>query len=297
MQKSKIVEIVRLYEEYSRPQRKAFSSKYPKAKPLIIFFRRVWRKVKNVLSGKIAKRKGHFLRCVIARHQSVLRRKLGTSEARLQKQKIINLKRACTDLNSLIIQPGEIFSLWETLGKPSKKRGYTDGMLLSNGKVIEGMGGGLCQLSNFLCWIFLHAETEIVERQHHSMDVFPDSGRVLPFGSGATCLYNFVDLKIKNVGKVPLQIKIWVTDKHLKGQILSSESSTIKFSLREKNHAFIKKGNQFFRYNEIWRFEKKGGKILKENFLFANFAPVLYKVTSRYLAENNYEVVLLDKHN
>ena len=54
------------------------------------------------------------------------------------------------------------------------------------------------------------------------MGCFPDSGRVLPFGSGATCFYNFLDLKVKTFC-APLQIKI-MTDTHLKGQLLSEKN-------------------------------------------------------------------------
>ena len=92
---------------------------------------------------------------MLARHQSLLRRRLGDSSPRLQEQKIVNLQQAVKKLDGIVIKPGEIFSLWHIVGKPSYRAGYVDGMLLSNGKVVEGLGGGMCQLSNFLFWIFL----------------------------------------------------------------------------------------------------------------------------------------------
>lgn len=114
-------------------------------------------------------------------------------------------------------------------------------MLISRGKVVEGIGGGLCQLANLFYWIFLHAPVEIVERYHHSLDVFPDSGRVLPFGSGATIVQNYIDLQIKNISQEPLQIKIWLTDTHLKCQLLAPNPIKQKFHIFEKNHTFIQK--------------------------------------------------------
>jgi vancomycin resistance protein VanW len=225
----------------------------------------------------------------------VLIRKLGDSDVSLQINKITNLKKACQELNGLVINPGQIFSLWEILGRPTYKRGYVDGMLLSNGRIMKGVGGGLCQLSNFLCWIFLHADTKIIERYHHSMDVFPDSGRVLPFGSGATCLYNFVDLKIRNNSDFPLQLKIWVTANHLKGQLLSPQNTNeCKFHLIEKKHCFIKSKGKYYRYNEIYRLKKLRGKIIAKEKLFTNLAPVLYKITPEYLSQNKFKVVDLD---
>lgn len=285
-----------LVDNYESPKRVAVSKRFPVLKKPAVFVRRVAKKINNIARYRIARtRQDVFFKCVVARHQSVLIRKLGDSDQVLQKRKITNLIRACRDLNGLVINPGQIFSMWEVLGNPTRHKGYVDGMLLSNGRVVEGIGGGLCQLSNFLCWIFLHADTEIIERYHHSMDVFPDSGRVLPFGSGATCLFNFVDFKILNTGDQPLQLKIWTTETHLKGQLLSPLPSKMKFSIEERNHVFIKKNLKFFRYNEIWRTAKIKGTDKWTKKVFTNFAPVMYQVDSDYLHRHDYPLVDLTK--
>ena len=166
-----------------------------------------------------------------------------------------------------------------------------DGMLLSDGEAVSGLGGGLCQLSNLLYWIFLHAETEIVERYHHSKDVFPDSGRTLPFGSGATIFDNYIDLKVKNISNSDIQIKIWMTDDALKVQLLSDSPSAKKFHVFEKNHCFVKKGERYFRHNEIYRKTSVAGVMKKEELIATNFAPVLYKVTPKYVSEHGFEVI------
>lgn len=284
-------DLAKRIHDYENPRRTALSKKYPRLKKPIIFLRQATRNLKNFSDFNIKHyKKSDFLSCVIARHQSVLRRKLGNSDLRLQEQKVKNLEQVVKRLNGVIIPPNKIFSLWHVVGKPKKEKGYVNGMLLSNGKVIEGLGGGLCQVSNFLYWIFLHAPIEIVERHHHSQDVFPDSGRTLPFGSGATILYNFVDLKVRNTSRSPLQLRLWLTDSHLKGQILSSHPAAQKFHVTEKNHFFIKKGKQYFRYNEIYR-EVKNNKTKKAKKVITNFAPVLYKVTKEYLKKNNFKVL------
>ncbi len=234
---------------------------------------------------------GSFFQSVTARHQSVLRRKLGSSDPLLQEQKITNLRQAIKKLNGVVIQPGDIFSFWDIIGKPKYSTGYVDGMILSNGRVSGGVGGGLCQLSNFLFWILLHTPTEVIERHHHSMDVFPDSGRVLPFGAGATILYNFVDLQMRNISKHPLQLKLWMTDNHLKGQILSPALIPEKFHITEKNHVFVKRGERYFRYNNIHRETKIHGELIKTEKVTTNFAPVLYEVTAEYLEKNEFTVI------
>ena len=277
---------------YEHPGRDALSKRYPKLQRPIIFVRHLERNIKNFLDWRLRiKKSSNYFENIIVHHQSLLRRKLGGSDPRLQEQKIINIKRAIKKLDGIIIPQDKIFSLWNIVGKPRYEDGYVDGMLLSGGEVKEGLGGGMCQLSNFLYWVFLHAPTEIVERHHHSKDVFPDSGRTLPFGSGATIFYNYLDLKVKNVSKSSLQLKIWLTADHLKGQLLSNDKIIENFHIIEKNHLFIKRGDKYFRYNEILRETQVGDKIEKIEEINYNFAPVLYEVKSDYLKENNFEVL------
>lgn len=137
----------------------------------------------------------------------------------------------------------------------------------------------------------MHTPTDIIERYHHSLDVFPDSGRTLPFGSGATIMYNNIDLKLKNVFDSDLQLKIWLTDKHLKGQILSNQRNNFKYHLEQKNHFFIKHNNKYYRFNEIWRIKKINGKIVSEKQIITNLAPILYKIQDNYFINNNYQVL------
>lgn len=269
--------------QYERPTRRALSSRFPILVKPAIFARRSVRTIQNSLTLKKPEHKDESLPCVIARHSSLLYRKLGESDPALQEGKVNNLKIAIARLDGLVIPPGEVFSMWHALGSVTAKKGYVDGMLLSNGKVSQGIGGGLCQLSNFLFWILLHADVEIVERKHHSVDAFPDSGRTLPFGSGATVFYNYIDLKMCNVSDRPLQIKIWLTDTQLKGQILSDMPARTKFHLVERNHCFVRSGSRYYRYNEIMREAHREGVKVAEELIVVNCAPVIYPITEEYI--------------
>lgn len=100
---------------------------------------------------------------LIAKHQSILLRKLKDVEMSLQHNKIINLQKAVPRLNRVIIHPGETFSYWRLIGKTTYKKGYVDGMVLYYGKFKTGVGGGLCQLSNLIYWMTLHSPLTVVE--------------------------------------------------------------------------------------------------------------------------------------
>ncbi len=277
---------------YNSPQkRRAISSVYPHLSPAITKIKRLGRDLKNYCLHGQPFRKRAFFDHVLARHSSPLFRKLGNSDPKLQINKIHNLKLAINKLDGIVIPPGKTFSLWHHLGKATSKNGYMEGMVISNGKVSAGVGGGLCQLSNFLFWILLHCDVKIIERHHHSVDTFPDSGRTIPFGAGATIFCNYLDLKLKNISKEPLQIKLWLTDSQLKGQILSVKNKEIKFHLQEKNHYFIKNGLEYFRYNEIWREKHVQGIKITEEKIVENFAPVKYEVSEKYLKDNAFRVI------
>lgn len=88
-------------------------------------------------------------------------------------------------------------------------------MILMDGGFQAGIGGGLCQLSNLIFWMPLHTTLTVVERHRHRYDVFPDSNRTQPFGSGATCYYPYVDLMIRNDTQDEYQLKLEVTITHL----------------------------------------------------------------------------------
>jgi vancomycin resistance protein VanW len=286
------LKLANLLYNHEAPKRKALSSRYPFFKKPILYLKHNSRTISNLLDLQLrCYQSSDKLPMIVARHQSVLRRRLGDSDLELQEQKITNLKQAIKHLDGLVIEPNHIFSLWHSIGKPTYDKGYVDGMLLANGAVVPGLGGGLCQLSNFLYWIFLHTSMQTIERYHHSMDVFPDSGRTLPFGGGATILYNFIDLKLKNTSNQPLQLKIWLTDTHLKGQVLTTERIPEKYHIVEQNHCFVKRGEIYFRYNEILKECRVNGVLQSTEHITTNFAPVLYKVTPDYISNNKFILV------
>lgn len=96
--------------------------------------------------------------------------------------------------------------------------------MLFCGTFHRGVGGGLCQLSNLIYWMTLHTDLTVTERYRHSYDVFPDENRTQPFGSGATCVYNYRDLMVENRTVRPLQLSLQLTATELRGAWLSPQS-------------------------------------------------------------------------
>jgi vancomycin resistance protein VanW len=220
---------------------------------------------------------------VIKRHQSLLRRRLGSSDPKLQENKITNLQIAIQAIDGIVIYPGETFSFWHLIGQPKASKGYIEGLLLSRGEVKTGVGGGLCQLANLLFWLALHSPLEIKERHHHSFDPFPDENRVLPFGSGASVFYNYVDLRFINPTKHKLQFKLWITEQHLKGILYNDIAWPLSYHVEERNHRFHQNGGKNYRENEIWRrvIDKRTGITLDEQLMIHNYSEVKYEIVEK----------------
>lgn len=220
------------------------------------------------------------LPCEIFAHQTPMLRRLKDLEMHLQYNKVTNLKIATQKLSGILIRPGETFSFWYLVGRTSRSKGYKEGMLLRNGKIVSGVGGGLCQLSNLIFWMAIHSPLSIVERWRHSYDVFPDVKRTQPFGSGATLSYNYVDLQIKNETKTDFQFQFWLADDYLHGAIRSSASSPYKFVIEEQNHQIVGESwGGYTRHNQIIKkiYDKESEVLVREELIAENHAIMLYQ--------------------
>lgn len=215
----------------------------------------------------------------VFKHKTPLLRKLKDVEMQMQYNKVINLGIATKKLNGIVIQPGETFSYWRLIGSTTKRKGYVDGMILHYGKVKSGVGGGLCQLSNLIYWMTLHTPLTVTERYRHSYDVFPDSKRSQPFGSGATCAYNYLDLQIKNETNEMYQLIIYLTDIALVGEWRSSHQATKSYKVYEKEHSFtLEQWGGYVRHNMIHReVFNMSQECIDDEFITENHAITMYE--------------------
>ena len=153
----------------------------------------------------------------VAQHATPLFRDLAGVDDVLQQGKVVNLRLAAARLDGLVLAPGQRLSVWRQVGPPTARRGFVPGLVLRQGTLGAGVGGGMCQLTNLLYWMTLHTPLTVVERWRHSYDVFPDDHRTQPFGSGATCAYPGLDLQVENRTDVAFRLSVRVADGRLEG--------------------------------------------------------------------------------
>lgn len=113
----------------------------------------------------------------------------------------MNLQIACQKINGKVVLAGETFSYNKALGPRTVAAGYRNGKIYAGGEVVDGIGGGICQISSTLYNTVLMSNLEIVERRNHQ---FVTS--YVPAGRDATVVYGMTDFKFKNTRKYPVRI-------------------------------------------------------------------------------------------
>jgi len=221
-------------------------------------------------------------------HQSLIRRTLGNVDSTLQENKAVNLKLASPKISGIIIKPGEVFSFWKLVGSCTTAKGYKEGLIISLGSVDKGIGGGMCQFTNLIHWMILHTPLTIIEHHHHNqIDMFPDHGRQLPFGTGTSIMYNYLDYQFVNNTLQTFQLITYTDKDYLCGELRSDRELEYAYHIIEENHYFNKEANDdYYRNNEVYRevIDKHTGNLVEKHLIVKNHAKVLYD--KKYIPTN-----------
>ena len=248
------------------------------------------RKVSDVVRKfNFAKRRTEApLPVVVYRHNSLIRRRLGNVNMQLQENKATNLALAVACLDGVLIGPGETFSIWKLVGRTSKRKGYKEGLTIERGRPSQGVGGGLCQLSNLIHWMVLHSDLTITEHHHHDgLDLFPDYGRQIPFGTGTSISYNYLDYRFKNETDSTFQLKLWVDGEYLRGELRASAPQPHTFHIHAENEFFSREGGVVYRNGQVFRdvVDAATGNCLESRLIRTNHARVMYDCPPELIKE------------
>lgn len=112
-----------------------------------------------------------------------------------------NVRTAVNYINGTVIYPGQTFSTIKVIKDRTEENGYQSAPEYSSGKVVDGIGGGVCQVSTTLYNAVINAELEVVERSPHSMVV-----HYVPVSRDAAISGTYKDFKFKNNTDVPVYI-------------------------------------------------------------------------------------------
>lgn len=157
-----------------------------------------------------------------------------TSFASSAAARATNVRTAANYINGTVVYPGKTFSTIKVIKDRTVENGYQMAPEYSSGKVVDGVGGGVCQVSTTLYNAVINAELEVVERSPHSMVVaYVDVSR------DAAISGDYKDLKFKNNTDVPIYIaasaeggtlsfKIYGEETRPENRKISFESETLE---------------------------------------------------------------------
>ncbi|MDE7379126.1 MAG: VanW family protein [Paraprevotella sp.] len=216
---------------------------------------------------------------VAARSNNMIKRGPGI-DLQLQLNKADNIRLACGRLDGRVIGPGESFSFWKYVGRTSRANGFKEGRVIVNGRLVAGMGGGLCNLANTIHQLVMYSPLTITELHHHSDALAPDpDGRRIPYSAGTSVNYNFIDFRFRNDTDRPVQLCTWCEGDNLYAELRTTEEYPYTYNIIEEDHHFHKEDNgEFYRMSAIYRetYCRKTGNLIRRELKRANRSKVMF---------------------
>ena len=137
-----------------------------------------------------------------------------------------NIKNALNSLNKLEIMPNHVFSFNKAVGRRTAENGYRQAKIIVNNEFVEGIGGGVCQVSSTLYNSALLAGLEIIEANKHSKQV-----HYVPYGFDAMVNFGSSDLKFKNNTNEKLTIITNMNDSTIRIRVFGEDLKNVKYKL------------------------------------------------------------------
>lgn len=198
------------------------------------------------------------------------------------KNRANNVSISADKIDGTIIMPGEIFSYNQTVGERTIAAGYKEAGAYSGGRVVQDVGGGICQTSSTLYNAVLLANLEIVDRTNHQfLTSYVEAGK------DATVTWGGIDFKFKNSRSYPIKIeasaKNGVCEMSIYGireeteyevEIQSEVLSYLPYTTKYEEDSTLEEGKEVIDQSgyegctsETYRILKKNGKIISKTLL------------------------------
>ncbi|SFB48182.1 G5 domain-containing protein [Cohnella sp. OV330] len=150
-----------------------------------------------------------------------------TSFAASGEGRVHNVEATADALDGTMLMPGETFDYGAVVAEARRVYGYREAPVILKGKLVPGIGGGICQVSSTLYNAVLRAsDLKIVERHNHSLPV-----NYLPQGMDATFAEGYINFRFRNDTGKRLLIKAAVRDKRLTVKLFGTMADNVRYEL------------------------------------------------------------------
>jgi vancomycin resistance protein YoaR len=144
------------------------------------------------------------------------------------KERTYNLRLAASKLDGAVVMPGEVFDFNDVVGPRDEAHGYRVAPVIAQGELVDGLGGGTCQISGTLHGAAFFAGLEIVERYPHSRPSY-----YIKLGLDATVVYPTINFRFRNPFDFPIVLHQTVQNGVVRAEVLGpSRKHTVTYFRR-----------------------------------------------------------------
>ena len=111
--------------------------------------------------------------------------------------------------------------------------------------------------------------------------MFPDNGRVIPFGTGTSIFYNYLDYRFKNNTDKTFQLIVYLTDTHLCGELRCNAPLDTSYHIRVEGERFVRRADAVYRVGRVYRdtVDKRTGNVIATSLIKENNARLMYEAS------------------
>lgn len=195
-----------------------------------------------------------------------------------QENKVHNLKLAAATIDHMLIRPGETFSFSLSTRHADRRESYREGLTVINGQLTIAPGGGMCQLSNLLFWVFLHSPLTVVERHGHGSKDFPEPPSDAPMGVDATLAEGWKDLKVRNDTDYTFQIHIAFDQENISGYLYADRQDPLRYSISNGPVAYYRRQGTVWEEVDVIQSltDRESGRVQSTRTLYRNVCRIGY---------------------
>lgn len=197
-----------------------------------------------------------------------------------QENKVHNLKLAAATIDHMLIRPGETFSFSLATRHADRRESYRQGLTVINGQLTTAPGGGMCQLSNLLFWIFLHSPLTVVERHGHGSKDFPEPPSDAPMGVDATLAEGWKDLKVRNDTDYTFQLHIAFDQENISGHLYADRQDPLDYSVGNGPVTYYRRQGAVWEEVDVIQSltNRESGQVQSTRTLYRNVCRIGYKL-------------------
>ena len=149
----------------------------------------------------------------------------------------VNIQNALEKLDNLAIPDGSTFSFNQVVGKRTVLAGYEEAKIVQGDEFVDGLGGGICQVSSTIFQAVLRANLEIKVRACHSLEI-----SYVPLGGDATVQWNSQDFQFKNSCGSDIRLKVIADNGSLTCKVYAKDNVStgdVKIDISKKGNEYV----------------------------------------------------------